>query len=178
MKKKYSMSIFCIILFMCSCSNYASNNENSEVEYECTEVYSIIAEEDGTQVEYNNPEEDMDSDYYNVATRLSRKEVEEYANCLKSDILSMNWVGLSDKILYPIVISGNIIENRIQFINLDFENVSMDFLSKIDTETCQYMFYNSQGICMGATGQIWFGEVINKENNSRQLMVIAINGLF
>ena len=48
------------------------------------------------------------------------------------------------------------------------------FVNGISDESCRKMFFNYQGIMMGATGQIWIASV--DTGGQWELKVIAING--
>lgn len=108
-------------------------------------------------------------DYYSIWTDLSASEVESFALGVKEDILSGNWESLSQKISYPITVSGVTYSDSGAFSSEDWGSIlNQDFLSAIQGETCHEMFSNWEG-CMLGTGQVWISSV------DGSLKVIAIN---
>lgn len=120
---------------------------------------------------------ETEEDYYMMSTSLTAEEVEQFAAEIKNDILKYNWDALAEKISYPIVISGITVNNREDFLKLDIDgNLNQKFVEAISAETCRKMFSNWQGVMMGATGQIWFGNVDNGKGTS-ELLIIEINDM-
>ncbi len=116
-------------------------------------------------------------DYYAMVTSSSAKEVEQFAASIKEDILLKDWKSLSGKISYPIQISGKAIQNAKEFLAMDIDGkLNQEFVNAIDAESCRQMFFNYQGIMMGATGQVWIAGVDNGAGQW-ELKVIALNGL-
>lgn len=116
-------------------------------------------------------------DYYSVATSLPASEVEQFALEIKNDILAGDWKSLSEKVSYPITISGVYVADIAAFQKLDFdEMINQEFVNAIDAESCRQMFFNYQGIMMGETGQVWIAGVDNGVGQW-ELKVIALNGL-
>lgn len=116
-------------------------------------------------------------DYYSMVTSASAKEVEQFAAGIKEDVLFKDWMSLSEKLVYPIQIGGKMIQSSKEFLDMDIDGMlSLEFVNAIDAETCREMFFNYQGIMMGATGQIWFASVDNGAGQW-ELKVIALNGL-
>ena len=116
-------------------------------------------------------------DYYAMVTSSSAKEVEQFAAGIKEDILLKDWKSLSGKISYPIQISGKAIQNSKEFLGMDIDGkLNQEFVNAIDAESCREMFFNYQGIMMGATGQVWIAGVDNG-TGQWELKVIALNGL-
>lgn len=122
-------------------------------------------------------EQNVPIDYYMMSTSLTAEEVEQFAAEIKNDILTYNWDALAEKISYPIAISGITVHNREDFLKLDIDgNLNQEFVDAINEETCQKMFCNWQGVRMGATGQIWFGNVDNG-NGTSELLIIGIHDM-
>ncbi len=120
---------------------------------------------------------ETEDDYYAMVTSASAKEVEQFAAGVKEDVLLKDWESLSGKLAYPIQISGKAIQNAREFLAMDIDGkLNQEFVNAIAEESCREMFFNYQGIMMGATGQIWIASV---ESGSGQweLKVIALNGL-
>ena len=116
-------------------------------------------------------------DYYEVATSISASEVEKFALGIKEDVLNGDWASLSEKIAYPISINGFTLKESSDFMELDFDGkLSQEFVNAISSESCREMFCNWQGIMMGPTGQIWFGNVDNGKGDW-ELLIIGMNDL-
>ena len=116
-------------------------------------------------------------DYYASVTSSSAKEVEQFATGIKEDILLKDWKSLSGKLAYPIQISGKAIQSAKEFLGMDIDGkLNQEFVNAIDAESCREMFFNYQGIMMGATGQVWIADVDNG-TGQWELKVIALNGL-
>ena len=116
-------------------------------------------------------------DYYAMVTSASAKEVEHFAAGIKEDILLKDWKSLSEKLAYPIWIGDKAINSSKEFNDLDIDGMlSQEFVNAIDAESCREMFFNYQGIMMGATGQVWIASV-DTGAGQWELKVIALNGL-
>lgn len=120
---------------------------------------------------------ETEEDYYMMSTSFTAKEVEQFAVGIKNDILKNNWDALAEKISYPIVINGIMVNNREDFLKLDIDgNLNQKFVDAINAETCRKMFCNWQGVRMGDTGQIWFANVDNGKG-TLELLIIGINDM-
>ena len=120
---------------------------------------------------------ETEEDYYAMVTSASAKEVEQFAAGVKEDVLLNDWESLSKKLSYPIQISGKAIQNAKEFLALDIDGkLIQEFVNAIAEESCREMFFNYQGIMMGATGQIWIASV-ESGFGQWELSVIAMNGL-
>lgn len=116
-------------------------------------------------------------DYYAMVTSESAEKVEQFAAGIKEDVLFKDWESLSEKLSYPIQIGGKAVQNSREFLEMDIDGMlNQDFVNAIAAETCREMFFNYQGIMMGATGQVWFASVDNGAGQW-ELKVIALNGL-
>lgn len=116
-------------------------------------------------------------DYYSLIASSSAEEIEQFAAGVKEDILSNDWVSLSQKLIYPIQIDGKKVNSSEDFLKIDIDGMlNQEFVDAIAAESCREMFFNWQGIMMGATGQIWISEVDNG-SGEWELKVIALNGL-
>lgn len=147
------------------------------------ETSEISDKEEQTEEELSEPEESgqeskTEENYYQAATSLSASEVEQYAISIKNYILNNDWNSLSEEMVYPITISGYVFENSQDFLKMDIDNdIDKDFVAAIESESCQEMFCNWQGISMGSSGQIWIGD-IEDENGNCELKIIEINDMF
>ena len=191
-KRKLLVGSFAIVLlFICgiiamqmsnkagSEQNVAGNNlveigdSDNTINKTPDEMSSIENSQERESIQNSETEED----YYMMSTSLTAEEVEQFAVEIKNDILNHNWDALAEKISYPIVVSGITVNNQEDFLNLDIDgNLKQDFVDAISTETCKKMFCNQQGVMMGATGQIWLGNVDNGKG-SAELLIIGINDM-
>ena len=145
-----------------------TNNETQNLEQN---------KDEGVSSEMNNSENqgEDDANYYEVATSLPKTEVEAFATSVRKMILDKDWNGLSDKIGYPINIGGTNYQSKDDLLLADLDSiVTEQFVAAIESESCQNMFCNWQGIML-ASGEIWIGEVLNDDFSSQGLKIIAIN---
>jgi len=112
------------------------------------------------------------ADHYGVATDFSAEEVEAFALEARKNLLEGNWEAFAKQVQYPVTIEEKIVTGDGGLAGLFIRNKVDDaFLEEIRKESCETMFCNWQGICMGS-GQIWINEV------DGQLKITAINNLF
>ena len=136
-----------------------------------TEDYEVRESDESIQ------SSETEEDYYMIATGVTAEEVEQFAEEIKIDILKHDWDALSEKISYPIVINETMVNNREDFLKLDIDGkLNQEFVEAVRAETCRKMFCNWQGVMMGATGQIWFGNVDNG-TGTWELSIIGINNM-
>ena len=113
---------------------------------------------------------------YEMVTNFSTAEVEAFAREVREQILNHDWAGLSEKTAFPVTIAGSRYENADELLAADPDSIiTDDFISKIREERCENMFFSSNGIMMGETGQVWFAEVLDDNYKSQELKIIAIN---
>lgn len=109
---------------------------------------------------------------YSLVTDIPAEEVEAFAQEIRKNIWEDNWELFASQVHYPIEIQDKTIENEGGLTGLLLRNtVSSDFLEEVRKESCNQMFCNWQGICMG-NGRIWINEV------DGVLKITAINGMF
>ena len=110
--------------------------------------------------------------HYSMATNFSAEEVEAFALEARKNLLEGNWEAFAKQVHYPINIAEKTVAGDGGLVGLFIRNKVDDaFLEEIRKESCEAMFCNWQGICMGS-GQIWINEV------DGQLKITAINNLF
>ena len=150
-----------------------------------TEIYGTLPPEETTAVwetaqDTQAWEETMQltkEDHYQVASSIPVGVIEAFAEAVKADILLRDWASLSQKISYPIRIDYFEVSDGEGFRELDFATrLNPEFVKAMEEENCRQMFCNWQGISMGAAGQIWFGEILDRDGSS-ELKIIGINGL-
>ena len=144
----------------------STSEENEMTAMSDTEDYEVRESDESIQ------SSETEEDYYMTSTGVTAEEVEQFAEEIKIDILKHDWDALSEKISYPIAINGTTVNNREDFLKLDIDGkLNQEFVEAIRAETC-----NWQGVMMGATGQIWFGNVDNG-TGAWKLSIIGINNM-
>ena len=149
----------------------STSEENEMTAMSDTEDYEVRESDESIQ------SSETEEDYYMTSTGVTAEEVEQFAEEIKIDILKHDWDALSEKISYPIAINGTTVNNREDFLKLDIDGkLNQEFVEAVRAETCRKMFCNWQGVMMGATGQIWFGNVDNG-TGAWKLSIIGINNM-
>ncbi|HAN03398.1 MAG TPA: hypothetical protein DCP93_13135 [Lachnospiraceae bacterium] len=149
----------------------STSEENEMTAMSDTEDYEVRESDESIQ------SSETEEDYYMTSTGVTAEEVEQFAEEIKIDILKNDWDALSEKISYPIVINETTVNNREDFLKLDIDGkLNQEFVEAVRAETCRKMFCNWQGVMMGATGQIWFGNVDNG-TGTWELSIIGINNM-
>ena len=132
-------------------------------------------ETETTQIVPQDSSESQNTDFYSVCTNCSKTEVEQFAKEVREFILAEDWEKLSEYVVYPITMGGVTYDNCTFFLAAPFgthlDEVSIE---SIRNESCIDMFCNYSGIMMG-NGEVWIGEVLNEDNSSAGLKVIALN---
>ncbi|MBQ6786764.1 MAG: RHS repeat protein [Lachnospiraceae bacterium] len=120
-------------------------------------------------------EESEQEDFYAIVTEKSQIEVEEYARQVKELFLNHKWDKIAEMISYPIEIDGIEYAEFSDVVQLELDNkYSEMFMSALGQESCQAMYCDSDGICLGS-GEIWIAEV--EQNGSKELKIVSINRL-
>ena len=149
----------------------STSEENEMTAMSDTEDYEVRESDESIQ------SSETEEDYYMTSTGVTAEEVEQFAEEIKIDILKHDWDALSEKISYPIAINGTTVNNREDFLKLDIDGkLNQEFVEAVRAETCRKMFCNWQGVMMGTTGQIWFGNVDNG-TGTWELSIIGINNM-
>lgn len=114
-----------------------------------------------------------DDDIYSIATDISKQDVENYMDKVKAAIVNQDMETLYPLISYPITIKGTEYKTQesLKAANLKFDESYIQEVQKADTKD---MFCNYQGIMLG-NGEVWIAEVLNKDNTSQGLKIIALN---
>lgn len=173
--------IIVILVTIVSIAMMSGCGKNKEIvsqsDTESVNSVDSVQMDEGVSSEMNNSENqgEDDANYYEVATSLPKTEVEAFATSVRKMILDKDWNGLSDKIGYPINIGGTTYQSKDDLLLADLDSiVTEQFVAAIESESCQNMFCNWQGIML-ASGEIWIGEVLNDDFSSQGLKIIAIN---
>lgn len=122
------------------------------------------------------PEED--ENFYQLATSLSRREVENFAKRVKQQLLFQDWKALSEEIAYPITMDDVTYHTAAEFLTADIKDKQNPyFFIELEEESCSHMFCDWKGIMLGETGRVWLMEVMGPDSSPGELKIRAINGL-
>ena len=147
---------------------YPQTSEKTEEQLE-----KDLAEDTTTQESPSNVSED--ENYYEVCTGYGKTEVEAYAKDIKNAIMNRDWDLVADEISYPIRMGDKEYTNAKDWKQAPFDELfTADFYQTLEAEGCENMFCNYQGIMLG-NGQVWIGEVLDKNGENGKLKVIAVN---
>ena len=118
---------------------------------------------------------------YTVATSLDAAVVEAFAARVRDLYLRADWDSLAELISYPIVMYPDVeIADAAAFTAfMDGKSMAEGDVEIMRAETCQGMFANYQGICLGS-GQIWLSGIVTDDGEQTDecpLRVIAVSGL-
>jgi hypothetical protein len=114
-----------------------------------------------------------DVDYYSVSTSKSKQEVEVFAKAVKTSILNDDWLTISKMTAYPITIQGVEYVDAESLANTDLV-LGEEYKKALEAASWENLFANSQGIMIG-DGEVWIGEILDKDMQSEGLKIIAIN---
>ncbi|MCR4891606.1 MAG: hypothetical protein K5989_05440 [Lachnospiraceae bacterium] len=138
-----------------------------------------LKQEEPVDSSVNAPHDSSESTDYSVATDFSAADVETYAKNVRIEILHGDIDSLVMKANYPFNINGKeYADEEALFAALDAEDSILkdkDFLDKVREDDASNMFANYQGIMMGEAGNVWMGEVLDKDGNSQGLMILSFN---
>lgn len=174
-----------IAVALVGCSNGERNVEFSQRETEespiiIEETIESVVGETSEEGHYDETSEKSlnsdDADYYSVSTSKSKQKVEAFAKAVKTSILNDDWLAISKMTAYPITIQG------VEYVDVEsLANTNLvlneEYKKALEAASCESLFANSQGIMIG-DGEVWIGEVLDKDMQSEGLKIIAINGLF
>lgn len=178
------VGILCVIVFLTS-PNQDDNDENMNViqtekqEADETGIQSELQEQN-TQIAESEQEAGItdgeEENFYEMTSTLSKSKIENYAQEIRTLILTHDWEKLSNKIAYPIKIAGVKYSDAEEFLAAPLDSiVTEEFMQAIEKEDCKEMFHDWQGIMMGDAGEIWLSEFYDTVLDENILQVIAIN---
>jgi hypothetical protein len=119
-----------------------------------------------------------DAGYYSMVTSMSKKNVEAFARTVRDAYLNGDWAEIAELISYPITLYPDVtVNNADEFLAYTSDKVVDDSDRQVmEEETCENMFVNGQGICMGS-GQIWLSDVATDISTEMNMHIIAVSGL-
>ena len=114
---------------------------------------------------------------YSGVTAMEPAEVEAFCADAKQAYLDGDWAKLADLICYPVMVNGSAIDDKDAFLAFMADrHVADTDRQEMEEETCADLFFNGQGICLGA-GEIWIRDVNYLTDADPLLQIIALNGI-
>ena len=118
-----------------------------------------------------------DPDHYAPVTAMDKAAVEEICAGIRDAYLSENWEAIANTVSYPITVSGTELKDAESFIAfMNTKTVHYSDRAALEEETCQDMFVNGIGICLGS-GQIWICDPSYMTEDPPRLEIIGITGI-
>ena len=119
-----------------------------------------------------------DADHYQSVTAMDKAEVEAFAASVRHAYLNQDWETIASLIRYPITMYPDVeIADAPEFLSyMKGKTVSAGDIAQMEEETCEDMFVNGEGICMGS-GQIWLLDENYMESGEPRLQINAVSGI-
>lgn len=131
----------------------------------------------GTAQISTRPAEKAAAADYSGVTAMEPAEVEAFCDEVKQLCLDGDWAKLADLICYPVLVNGSAIDDRDAFLAfMEGKGLSAVDREELENETCTELFFNGQGICLGA-GEVWIRDVNYLTDADPLLQIIALNGI-
>ena len=114
---------------------------------------------------------------YSAVTAMDPAEVEALCLKAKQAYLDGDWAAMAEMIRYPITVAGTELTDAAAFTAfMADKTVAAADREELEADPCTDLFFNGQGICLGA-GEIWLNDMSYMTENAPDLRVIAINGI-
>ena len=114
---------------------------------------------------------------YSGVTAMDPAEVEAFCLKAKQAYLNGDWAALAEMIRYPITVAGTELSDAAAFTAfMADKTIAAADREELEADPCTDLFYNGQGICLGA-GEIWLNDASYMTDNAPDLKVIAISGI-
>ena len=127
--------------------------------------------------QYGNAPEEDDPDFYNAFSAMEKGLLESYAQDIRQAFLDEDWNFIADLAHFPIFVNGVEYADREAFLTyMGGCTLSETARSEMEAETCHDMFYNGEGLCMGA-GQVWLLDYSYMTENEPDLRIISLNDI-
>ena len=120
-----------------------------------------------------------DDGYYTAFTAMPKGDLEAYAAQVKREYLTHDWAAIAAKIRYPITMFYDDVtcNNADEFLSyMQGKTVHVSDMEALAEETCHDMFYNGQGLCLGA-GEVWILDLSYMTDREPELVIITLNGI-
>jgi hypothetical protein len=96
---------------------------------------------------------------------------------VKQAYLNEDWAKIADLIRWPVTVSGTELADRDAFLAfMEGKTIAETDQQEMEDESCTDLFFNGQGICLGA-GEVWIIDESYMTENEPQLRIIALNGI-
>lgn len=114
---------------------------------------------------------------YSGVTAMDPAEVEAFCLKAKQAYLNGDWAALAEMIRYPITVAGTELSDAAAFTAfMADKTIAAADREELEADPCTDLFYNGQGICLGA-GEIWLNDASYMTDNAPDIKVIAISGI-
>ena len=114
---------------------------------------------------------------YSGVTAMDPAEVEAFCLKAKQAYLNGDWAALAEMIRYPITVAGTELSDAAAFTAfMADKTIAAADREELEADPCTDLFYNGQGICLGA-GEIWLNDASYMTDNAPDLRVVAISGI-
>ena len=119
-----------------------------------------------------------DDGYYSGLSSMPKGDLEAYAAQVKQEYLEHDWAAIAAKIRYPINMYRDVTcNNADEFLSyMQGKTVHVSDMEAMAEENCHDMFYNGQGLCLGA-GEVWILDLSYMTDKEPELVIIALSGI-
>ncbi len=182
-KYVFALVVTTFVVLLMGCGNGRKETAVPQTEESMTADEDVAESSEGETIgaleKSHSAEADKESpasenmDYYSVCTSKSKQEVEAFAEAVKASILNDDWAAVSKMTAYPITIQGVKYVDAESLADSEIA-LSEEYKQALEAASCENLFANWQGIMLG-DGEVWIGEVLDKDMQSQGLKIIAIN---
>ena len=118
-----------------------------------------------------------DPAYYAAVTAMEKDAVEEQCAILRAAYLNEDWETIAVYLRYPVSINGTELKNADEFLPfMKDKTIHESDREQMSAETCRDMFFNGEGICLGA-GELWIADLSYMTEEPPEMAIIGINGI-
>ena len=118
-----------------------------------------------------------DAAYYTGVTAMDKLAVEQFAFMVRDLYLSEDWAGMVDYLRLPVNVNGVSFDSADDFLAyMQDKTVDAGDYSEMALEDCHDMFFNGQGICMGA-GEVWLLDPNYMTDAEPVLQILSLSGI-
>ena len=118
-----------------------------------------------------------DPAYYAAVTAMEKGAVEEQCAILRAAYLNEDWETIAVYLRYPVSINGTELKNADEFLSfMKDKTIHESDREQMSAETCRDMFFNGEGICLGA-GELWIADLSYMTEEPPEMAIIGINGI-
>jgi hypothetical protein len=108
---------------------------------------------------------------------MEKNAVEEFCYTLRNAYLEEDWAALAEHVRYPISVNGKELKTQEEFLSyMQGKHVHESDRKPMEEEYCYNMFFNGQGICLGA-GEMWILDPSYMTDETPVLQIIALSGI-